>query len=148
MAGVNLHGRAFIDNLGIARNGDKRCLLLRRVNASQDNRVGTIRILTRTTVGAKKQHVERIFCLIGIDQNLTQVVGNDIGVAKLAHDSGKPQTCSGRGAQQYAEHGDEHDAANRAPATALTGALGIASDVVAAVDLGLRASRGSSGVIR
>ena len=121
---------------------------MRGVDACQDNRVGAIRILARTAVGAKKQHVERILCLIGIDQNLTQVVGNDIGVAKLAHDSGKPQTCSGRGAQQYAEHGDEHDAANRAPATALTGALGIASDVVAAVDLGLRASRGSSGVIR
>lgn len=87
-------------------------------------------------------------CLIGIDQNLAQVVGNDIGVAKLAHDSGKPQTCSGRGAQQHTEHGDERDTANRAAATALTGALGIACDIVATVDLGLRTSRGSSGVIR
>ena len=148
MTGVNLHGLALVHDLGIARNGDKRCLLFRRVNASQDNRVGTIRILARTTVGTKKQHVERIFCLIGIDQNLAQVVGNDIGVAKLAHDSGKPQTRSSRGAQQHAEYGDESYAANRAAATALTGALGIACDIVATVDLGLRTSRGSSGVIR
>ena len=41
--------------------------------------------------------------------------------------------------------GDEHV---NISATALAGALGIAGDVVAAVNLGLRAGRGSSGVIR
>ena len=40
---------------------------------------------------------------------------------------------------------NERDATNRVAATALTSALGIASHVIAAVDLGLRTSRGSSG---
>ena len=63
---------------------------MRGVDACQDNRVGAIRILARTAVGAKKQHVERILCLIGVNQNPTQIVGNDIRIAELAHNGGKP----------------------------------------------------------
>ncbi len=104
MAGVDLHGRALVLDLGVARNGDERRLLLRGVDTRQDNRVGTVRILARTTVSAKEQHVERILCLVGINQDLAQVVGNDIGIAELAHNGGKPQAGGGSCPQQHAKH--------------------------------------------
>lgn len=110
------------------------------VDACQDNRVGTIRILARTAVGAKKQHVERILCLIGVNQNPTQIVGNDIRIAELAHNGGKPQAGSGSGTQQHAKHDNERDVTNRVATATLTSALGIASHVIATVDLGLRTS--------
>ena len=140
MAGVDLHGLALVLDLGVARNGNERRLLLRGVDACQDNRVGTIRILARTAVGAKKQHVERILCLIGVNQNPTQIVGNDIRIAELAHNGGKPQAGSGSGTQQHAKHDNERDVTNRVATTTLARALGIASHVIATVDLGLRTS--------
>ena len=93
-----------------------------------------------TAVGAKKQHVERILCLIGVNQNPTQIVGNDIRIAELAHNGGKPQAGSGSGTQQHAKHDNERDVTNRVATTTLTSALGIASHVIATVDLGLRTS--------
>ena len=54
MAGVDLHGRAVVDDLGIARNGDERRLLLRGIDTRQDNRVGAVCILARATVSAKE----------------------------------------------------------------------------------------------
>ena len=140
VAGVDLHGLALVHDLGVARNGNERRLLLRGIDACQDNRVGTVRILARTAVSAKKQHVERILRLVGIHQNLAQVVGNDIRIAELAHNGGKPQAGSGRGAQQHTEHGDKRHATNVVAATTLASALGIASHVIATVDLGLRTS--------
>ena len=54
VAGVDLHGRTVVDDLGITRNGDERRLLLRGIDTRQDNRVGAVCILARTTVSAKE----------------------------------------------------------------------------------------------
>ena len=68
---------------------------------------------------------------------MAQIVGNDIGIAKLSHNVGEPQPGGSRSAQQHAKHGDKRNATDCLAAAALTSALGVACNIIATVDLGL-----------
>ena len=126
----------------VSRNGNERRLLFAWGRAcAGDNQVDTMISSPDGRRRCQKQHVERILCLIGVNQNPTQIVGNDIRIAELAHNGGKPQAGSGSGTQQHAKHDNDRDVANRVATTTLASSLGITSHVIATVDLGLRTGR-------
>ncbi len=134
MGGVDLDGGAVVLNLGVTRDGDKRDLLVARVDTRQDDRVGAVGGVAGAAVGAQQQHVERVFGHVGVGQGGEQVARDDLAVVELRDHVAEPQAKGGAAHGKHAYQRAQDGTADGAATATLARALGVAAHVLAAVD--------------
>ena len=131
---VDLNGRTLVDIASVARDRDERNLLLGWVNARENDGVGAVGLLTRTAVGAQKEHVERLTRYIGVDKRRQEVARDDLAVVQTRHEARDPRARGNNAHQKHAQNTHKDAAAHHASAAALARTLGVAADVLAAID--------------